>query len=64
MDGGLKYAAMVAMAAVAIVLFLGLRNMLRNGDGNTSNKLMRLRILFQFIAVLLMVGALYFVRRS
>lgn len=64
MDGGFKFAAMVAMAAVVIVLFLGLRNMLRNGDGNTSNKLMRLRILFQFIAVLLMVGALYFVRRS
>lgn len=63
MDSGFKVAAMIAIAVVTIVLFLGLRNMLRNGDGNRSNKLMRLRIVFQFIAVLLMVGALYFARR-
>lgn len=63
MSGGFKFAAMIAIIAVVIVLFLGLRNMLRNGDGNTSNKLMRLRIIFQFVAVLLMVGALYFARR-
>ena len=63
MDGGFKFAAMIAIAAVVVVLFLGLRNMMRNGDGNTSNKLMRLRIMFQFIAVLLMVGALYFARK-
>lgn len=63
MDGGFKFAAMIAMAAVVIVLVLGLRNMMRNGDGNTSNKLMRLRIMFQFIAVILMVGALYFAGR-
>ncbi|WOC16333.1 twin transmembrane helix small protein [Pseudochrobactrum sp. MP213Fo] len=63
MDSGFKVAAMIAIAVVPIVLFLGLRNMLRNGDGNRSNKLMRLRIVFQFIAVLLMVGALYFARR-
>ncbi|HWD14950.1 twin transmembrane helix small protein [Pseudochrobactrum sp. sp1633] len=63
MDGGFKFAAMIAIAAVVVVLFLGLRNMMRSGDGNTSNKLMRLRIMFQFIAVLLMVGALYFARK-
>jgi hypothetical protein len=63
MDSGFKFLAIIAMIAVAVVLLLGLRNMLRNGDGNTSNKLMRLRIIFQFIAVLLMVGALYFARR-
>lgn len=62
MDSGLKFAAMIAVGIVFIVLFLGLRNMMRGGDGNTSNKLMRLRIIFQFIAVLLMVGALYFSR--
>lgn len=63
MDSGFKFLAIIAMIAVAVVLLLGLRNMLRNGDGNTSNKLMRLRIMFQFIAVLLMVSALYFARR-
>lgn len=63
MSGGFKFAAIIAIIAVVVVLFLGLRNMLRDGDGNTSNKLMRLRIIFQFVAVLLMVGALYFARR-
>lgn len=63
MENGFKYAAMIAIAAVTVMLLLGLRNMLRNGDGNRSNQLMRMRIIFQFIAVLLMVGALYFARR-
>lgn len=63
MNSGFKFAAIIAIIAVVVVLFLGLRNMIRNGDGETSNKLMRLRILFQFIAVLLMVGALYFAKR-
>ncbi|WP_439271268.1 twin transmembrane helix small protein [Pseudochrobactrum sp. HB0163] len=63
MDGLFKFAAMIAVAVVAFVLFLGLRNMIRHGDGETSNKLMRLRIIFQFIAILLMVGALYFAKR-
>lgn len=63
MSGGFKFAAIIAIIAVVVVLFLGLRNMLRDGDGKTSNKLMRLRIIFQFVAVLLMVGALYFARR-
>lgn len=63
MDSAFKFAAVIAIIATVIVLFLGLRNMLRDGDGNRSNKLMRLRIMFQLIAVLLMVGALYFARR-
>ncbi len=63
MDSGFKFAAMLAIVAVVFVLFLGLRNMMRHGDGNTSNKLMRLRIILQFVAVLLMVGALYFAKR-
>lgn len=63
MGSGFKFAALAAIIAVLVVLFLGLRNMMRNGDGEKSNKLMRIRILLQFIAVLLMVGALYFTRR-
>lgn len=62
MDIIFKGAAMVAMAAVVVVLIIGLRNMVRNGDGNFSNKMMQLRVLLQFIAVVLIVGALYFSR--
>ncbi len=49
-----------AMAAVAIVLMLGLWNMMRGGDSNRSQKLMRLRVLFQFIAIVIAMGAVYF----
>ena len=43
----------IAIGAVAVVLLLGLVNMMRGGSGNTSQKLMRLRVLFQFIAIVL-----------
>lgn len=62
MDLLFKISAMGAILAVVCVLFLGLRNMVRNGDGNLSNKLMRARIILQFVAVALMVAAFYFSR--
>ena len=43
----------VAVAAVAIVLLLGLVNMMRGGSPNTSQKLMRWRVLLQFIAIVI-----------
>ncbi|MEP3277846.1 MAG: twin transmembrane helix small protein [Stappiaceae bacterium] len=49
-----------AMAAVAIVLMLGLWNMMRGGDSSKSQKLMRLRVLFQFVAIVIAMGAVYF----
>ncbi|WP_139974851.1 MULTISPECIES: twin transmembrane helix small protein [Brucella/Ochrobactrum group] len=64
MDVLFKGAAMVAMLAVAVVLIIGLRNMMRGGDGNFSNKMMRLRIFLQFVAVVLIVGAIYFARQK
>lgn len=57
-----QIAAVVAMAAVAIVLLRGLWNMMRAGDANTSQKMMQLRVLLQFVAIVLIVGALYFAR--
>ena len=51
-----------AVGAVAIVLLLGLWNMLRGGSPNTSQRLMRLRVLLQFGAILLMMAAIYFMR--
>ena len=43
----------VAVGAVALVLLLGLINMMKGGSPNTSQKLMRLRVLLQFIAIVI-----------
>lgn len=45
----------LAIGAVAVVLLLGLANMMRGGSPNTSQKLMRLRVLLQFIAVIIIM---------
>jgi hypothetical protein len=45
----------IAIAAVAVVLLLGLINMMRGGSPNTSQRLMRLRVLMQFIAVIVIM---------
>jgi hypothetical protein len=41
----------IAVAAVAVVLLLGLVNMMRGGSPNRSQQLMRLRVLLQFVAI-------------
>jgi uncharacterized membrane protein YhaH (DUF805 family) len=43
----------LAVAAVAFVLLLGLINMMRGGSPNRSQNLMRLRVLLQFIAIVI-----------
>jgi hypothetical protein len=43
----------IAVAAVAIVLLLGLINMMRGGSPSRSQNLMRLRVLLQFIAIVI-----------
>jgi hypothetical protein len=46
------------MCAVVIVLIRGLINLMRGGSGNTSNKLMQMRVILQFVAlVLILLGA-------
>ncbi len=55
----LFYLTLVMMAAVVFVLIRGLVNMMRGGSGNLSNKLMQLRVLLQFIAVVLIVAILW-----
>ncbi len=42
----------VAILAVAVVLALGLLNLVRQGAGNTSQKLMRWRVALQFLAII------------
>ena len=50
-----QIAVPVAIGAVAIVLVLGLINMMRGGSPNTSQKLMRLRVLLQFVAIVIIM---------
>ena len=45
----------LAVAVVAIVLLFGLVNMMRGGSPNTSQKLMRLRVLLQFVAIVVIM---------
>ena len=54
--------AIVVMVAVVVVLIRGLINMMRGGDGVTSNKLMQARVLLQFVALVLILAAFYFTR--
>jgi hypothetical protein len=48
-----------AVAAVAVVLVLGLVNMMRGGSANTSQKLMRLRVLLQFVAIIIIMATIW-----
>jgi len=49
----------VAIGAVAVVLLLGLANMLRGGSPNISQRLMRLRVLLHFIAIIIIMAAIW-----
>ena len=52
----------VSLAAVAATLAFGIYTLFRGGDfgRSYSNKLMRLRVLLQFIAIIVLVGAAWF----
>ncbi|SFN72381.1 Hypoxia induced protein conserved region [Bradyrhizobium sp. Ghvi] len=49
----------IAVAAVAVVLLLGLVNMMRGGSPNTSQRLMRWRVLLQFVAIVIAMVAVW-----
>jgi hypothetical protein len=49
----------IAVAAVAVVLLLGLVNMMRGGSPNRSQQLMRLRVLLQFVAIIITMVAVW-----
>jgi hypothetical protein len=49
------YAVPLAVGAVFVVLVLGLVNMMRGGLPDTSQKLMRLRVLLQFVAIVVVM---------
>ncbi|MEW6150709.1 MAG: twin transmembrane helix small protein [Bradyrhizobium sp.] len=48
-----------AAGAVALVLLLGLINMMRGGSPSTSQKLMRWRVLLQFVAIIIAMAAVW-----
>jgi hypothetical protein len=49
----------ISLAAVAIVLGFGLFNMLRGGHANTSQMLMRWRVGLQFMALVVILAAVW-----
>ena len=49
----------IALAAVGFVLLLGLINMMRGGSPNTSQRLMRLRVLLQAVAIAIVMFTIW-----
>ena len=58
------FAVPIAIGAVAVVLLLGLTNMMRGGSANTSQRLMRLRVLLQFVAIVVIMLTILIVKGS
>ena len=58
-----SYVVTIAVAAVALVLVLGLFNMMRGGSPNTSQRLMRLRVLLQFVAIVVVMATIWIMGR-
>ena len=50
----------IAVASVGLVLVLGLLNMARGGSQSRSQTLMRWRVALQFIAICIIMAAVYF----
>ncbi len=49
----------IAVGAVALVLLMGLVNMMRGGSPNRSQKLMRWRVLLQFVAIVIAMATVW-----
>jgi Hypoxia induced protein conserved region len=58
-----NYIVPVAIGAVAVVLCLGLYNMLRGGSPNLSQTLMRWRVVLQFIAIVIIMLTVWAMHR-
>ena len=58
MQTALNIIILLALFSIALVLGLGLWNMAKGGSPNTSQRLMRLRVIAQAVAVLLLLAAL------
>ena len=49
----------IAVGAVAVVLLMGLGNMLRGGSASRSQTLMRTRVLLQFLAIVVIMAVVW-----
>lgn len=54
-----SYAIIIALAVVATVLLLGLWDMVSGRSLNTSQRVMRWRVVLQFVAICLVMAAVY-----
>jgi len=57
------YLVPLAIIAVAVVLVLGLVNMMRGGSPNRSQNLMRMRVLLQFVAIIVIMATIWMMGR-
>lgn len=55
----IKIMSFVAVAAVVVVLVMGLWNMMKGGSPNRSQTLMRMRVLLQFVALVVLMTLLW-----
>jgi Hypoxia induced protein conserved region len=53
----------IAIGVVAIMLLLGLINMMRGGSPHLSQKLMRLRVLLQAVAIVIIMLTIWMMGR-
>jgi len=61
-ENTLKFIAILAMISVVIVLIRGLKTFFRGGDLDSkrkSNKLMQMRIMLQFCAIVILMSLAY-----
>jgi hypothetical protein len=56
----------IAILAVFVTLCFGIYSLMRGGEfaRSYSNKLMRLRVVLQFVAILVLIGALWLATRG
>ena len=57
-----KISSIILLIAVAVVLILGIGTLFKGGETSKkySNKLMQLRVLLQFVAIVLLIAFAYF----
>ncbi len=60
----MNYVSFIAVAAVAVVLLMGLVNMMRGGSANRSQTFMRWRVMLQFVAIIVLMAALWLSQRG
>ncbi len=63
MDFATTSVSAIAIGAVAVVLLLGLWNMMRGGPANKSQMFMRWRVGLQFVAIVVLMATLYLTGR-